>query len=296
MRLHDRAGERQIHAPAGGRPAQRREALAGSAHRLTNLVRDCRATDARGQIRARGLKCWLGSWQTYGSCGRNRELMLKHLLMMTLLLAASSVSGTQNSVTVPSSLVLAASRPLGEFAFALADASVPAGLEIREVDDGAAPPSSSNIDKNQRVPLEEVMTAFNARQHDYHAVVRRGVVVIRPVSGNVSFLERQSPITQEIKITGLMAAARRVFVDLDSGLSGPILNSIGHKGDDIPVTLDGRGGRTVMDTLNQIVAQAPGRVWVVTTREGRDGVRVVSFGLIQAGGSRRTQPMRLDRS
>ena len=39
MRLHDSAGERQIHAPAAGRPPQRRETLAGSAQRFTNLVR-----------------------------------------------------------------------------------------------------------------------------------------------------------------------------------------------------------------------------------------------------------------
>ena len=39
MRLHDSAGKRQIHAPAAGRPPQRRETLAGSAHRFTDLVR-----------------------------------------------------------------------------------------------------------------------------------------------------------------------------------------------------------------------------------------------------------------
>ena len=93
-------------------------------------------------------------------------------------------------------------------------------------------------------------------------------------------------------VTGLMAAARRVFAALDPGLKGPVLNSKGHKGDDISVALDGRGGRTVMDTLNQIVTQAPGRVWVVTTREEPDGQRVISFGLIEAGRSRRTQGMR----
>ena len=39
MRLHDSAGERQIHAQAGGRPPKPGETLAGSAHRFTDLVR-----------------------------------------------------------------------------------------------------------------------------------------------------------------------------------------------------------------------------------------------------------------
>jgi hypothetical protein len=218
--------------------------------------------------------------------------MSKHLAILIVLVAAPNLIVNQNSITVPSSLVLAASGRLVEFAFALAEASVPAGLEIREIDDGSPLRPSSISDKNLRVPLDDVITAFNWRQQEYHAVMRRGVMVIRPVSGNLPFLGRQSPITQEVRTTALMAAETRVFADLDPVLRGPILNSIGHKGDDIPVTLDGSGGRTVIDTLNQIVTQAPGRVWVVTTREESDGICAVSFGLFQAGGSRRTQGLR----
>ena len=88
-----------------------------------------------------------------------------------------------------------------------------------------------------------------------------------------------------------MAAARRVFLPMDPRLSGPALNSLGRPGDTIPLTLDGSGGRKVIDTLNQIVTQVPGRVWVVTTGKQDGAVRVTGFGFIGGDGSRRTQPL-----
>jgi hypothetical protein len=220
--------------------------------------------------------------------------MLKHILHIAVLgAAASSVMAGQTGPTVPASLLVAASHSLVDFAYALANASIPAGLEIKESDDGPPLGPAVNIDPKQRIPLNDLVATFNAHRHEYRAVVMSGdVIVIRPVKGMVPFLDGPSPISQEVTVTGLMAAARRVFAALDPGLNGPVLNSMGHKGDDISVALDGGGGRTVMDTLNQIVTQAPGRVWVVTTREEPDGQRVISFGLIEAGRSRRTQGMR----
>jgi len=164
---------------------------------------------------------------------------------------------------------------------------------MKELDDGPPLRPAVEIDPQQRVPLNDLVTTFDAQHRDYRAVVmRRGVIVVRPVKGRLSFLDEPSPISQTTTVTGLMAAVRRVFAALDPGLTGPVLNSIGPKCEDITVVLDGTGGRTEMDTLNQIVTQAPGRVWVVTTREEPDGVRVVSFGLMEAGRSRRTMGMR----
>jgi hypothetical protein len=224
---------------------------------------------------------------------RGSKSMLKHIQIAVLVVAASTVMASQTGRTVPASLLVAASDSLVDFAFALAGASIPAGLEIRESDDGPPLRPAFNIDPKPRVPLNDLVTTFDAHRHEYRAVVMRGgVMVIRPVKGKVPFLDGPSPISQEVTVTGLMAAARRVFAALNPGLTGPVLNSMGHEGDDIPVALDGSGGRTVMDTLNQIVTQAPRRVWVVTTREEPDGQRVISFGLIEAGRSRRTQGMR----
>lgn len=220
--------------------------------------------------------------------------MLKHALHIAVLGAAvSAVMAGQTGRTVPASMLAAAKQPLVDFAFALSNASIPAGLEIRDSDDGSPLHPPFDIDPKQRVPLADLVKTFNAHHHEYRAVVMRGgVVVIRSVNGRLLFLDGPSPISNEVTVTGFMAAATRVFTALDPGLTGPILDSGGHKGDDIPVVLDGSGGRTVMDTLNQIVTQTPARVWVVTTRGDPGSVRVISFGLIQAGRSRRTQGMR----
>ncbi len=213
--------------------------------------------------------------------------------IVVLGVAATTAMAGQTGLTVPSSLLLAASRSPVEFMMALAYASIPAGLEIRESDDvvPSRPPAFA-IDRKQTVSLDGLVATFNAAHPDYHAVVMRGVTVVRPINGTLSFLDEPSSLSQVVTVTGAMAAARRVFAAVNPGLTGPILNSMGHKGDDIPVVLDGSGGRTVIDTLNQIITQAPGRSWMVTTREEQDGVRVIDFGFIEADGSRRHMPMR----
>jgi hypothetical protein len=177
------------------------------------------------------------------------------------------VQVAQVGVTVPSSLLVAAQRSPVEFAMALANASVPAGLEIRESDD--VPPDArptSKVDREREVPVSEVVKAFEARRRDYRVVVMQGVLVIRPIDGTLSFLDEASTIDPPVSVVGVMASVRRVLSPLDPRLSGVVLNSYGRKGEDVPVMLDGSGGRQVIDTLNQIVKQAPPRTWVVTTR------------------------------
>lgn len=220
--------------------------------------------------------------------------MLTHIHIALVGLAVSTAMADQTGLTVPSSLLVAASQSPVEFAMALAYASIPSGLEIKESDD--VPPSrppAFDIDPQRRVALDDLVTTFNVQHRDYRAVVMRGgVIVVRPIDRTLSFLDKPSSLSQEVTVTGVMAAARHVFAAVDPGLTGPVLNSIGRKVDNIPVVLDGTGGRTVIDTLNQIVTQAPGCVWVVTTRDQQNGLRVIGFGFIQGDGSRRTQPMR----
>lgn len=212
-------------------------------------------------------------------------------------LAASGFMAAQAGVTVPSAVLAAAEASPVEFVMALANASVPAGLEIRESEDvlpaswptvNGRRPAWFNADRTNRIAATEVVTAFNGSRRDYRAVLTGQVLVIRPIGGTLPFLDQPSAISGPTHVTGAMAAARRVFADLVPGLSGPVLNSLGHKGDDVPVVLDG-GSRKVIDTLNQIVLQAPPRTWVVTTRRQAEDVRVSSFGFIEADGSRRIQ-------
>ena len=210
-------------------------------------------------------------------------------------LTGSSFIAAQTGLTVPSAVRVAAEASPVEFAMALANAAVPAGLEIRESDNvmpaswptiNGRRPAWFNADRIDRIAMTELIDAFNASRRDYRAVLMGQVLVIRPVDGTFAFLDQASAISSPTRVTGAMAAARRVFADLVP-MSGVAPNSIGHKGDDLPVVLDG-GGLRVIDTLNQIVLQAPPRTWVVTTRQDAHEVRVVSIGLIEADGSRRT--------
>jgi hypothetical protein len=215
--------------------------------------------------------------------------------IITIVGVSAAFLGTAQitSVAVPATLIEAAQQqsPL-DFAAALAGAAVPSGFEIKAADDG--PPSSAaavTADSQQKVALTDLIAVFEGRHSGYRARMIGGVLVVRPVEGTLPFLDEASSIYPPVKVTGIMDAARRVFLPLDPRLSGPVLNGIGRPGDNVPVALDGSGGRTVIDTLNQIVSQLPGRAWVVTTsQQGRD-IRVIGFGFIDGKGSRRTQPL-----
>jgi hypothetical protein len=47
----------------------------------------------------------------------------------------------------------------------------------------------------------------------------------------------------------------------------------------------------VLDTLNQIAAQAKGHAWVVTTGGEGDRQRVIEFGFLEGDGRHRKQPL-----
>lgn len=211
--------------------------------------------------------------------------------LAALVLAAAA--GWQASTTVPSALMSSGARSPTEFAISLAVASVPSGLEVRESDDGPPSPRAALVPGfGEKVPVSQALSVFNAQRQDYRARITDGAIVIRPLHGTAAYLDKSSDIPAATKVVGVMAAARRIFVALAPELGGPIAVSGSRKGEDLPLVLDGSGGRTVIDTLNQIVAQAPGRAWVVTTRQDPDGgVRVTAFGFIEGDGSRRNQPM-----
>jgi hypothetical protein len=175
------------------------------------------------------------------------------------------------------------------FALALAAASVPSGLELKESDDVMPDRPPSHSGTQPTVPAIEVIRAFNSAHADYQATLIDTTVVIRPLKGRASFLDAPSPILTTARITGAMAAARQVFSALNPSLRTSVaLNSIGHEGDDNVIVLPG-GGRTVIETLNQIVAQSDLRTWVTTTRRREADVEVISFGFIERRGGRRVQ-------
>lgn len=195
--------------------------------------------------------------------------------------------------TVPAWLLGPATGSPIEFSAALANASVPAGLEIHQPDDvfPAVWPPTFQLDVTRRISVTQLVETFNSRRQDYRAsVTPAGVVVIRPVERRHPFLDAASQMTETLTVTGVMSAAIRIFTPLDRSLADPQAGSGSLSGENIPIVLNGTG-RTVIDTLNQIVAQAPGRTWVVTTRSEGDDQRVIEFGFLEGNGSRRRKLM-----
>jgi len=218
-------------------------------------------------------------------------------VVASIVVAFAGAMLAQPGMTVPSAVLSAADGSPVEFAMALANSAVPAGLEVREADDrmppnwptiNGRPPAWFDADRTKRVSATDVVEAFNRERRDYQAVLMGPVVVIRPVGERLAVIDQASPILGPTPVTGVMTAARRVFSDFVPGLTGPTLNSYGRKGEDLNITLDG-SRRTVVDTLNQIVLQAGPRAWVVTTRQEGQDIRLASFGFIDTEGNRRTQ-------
>src|SRR6266498_3992684 len=114
-------------------------------------------------------------------------MLLRHMQVVVLGVAATTATASQTGVTVPSSLLVATSRPPMEFTMALAYASIPSGLEIRESEDvrpSRAP--AFDLKGEQRVSLDDLVATFNAEHRDYHAVVMPGgVTVVRPIKGTL---------------------------------------------------------------------------------------------------------------
>jgi hypothetical protein len=187
---------------------------------------------------------------------------------------------------VPASLLESARLQPIEFAMALAAAQVPAGLELRESDERPFS-EPARVDRHgPRTSLGEVVASFNSSHQEYTArLTQDNIVVIRPVKDALSFLDEPSHIRQPSKVAGVMYAAQLVFSAIAPRLAGGII--LDSLPDDAIIVLDGSQSRTVIDTLNQIVLQAPGRCWVVKTRGKGNAVRITEYGFIEASGAHR---------
>ena len=76
--------------------------------------------------------------------------------------------------TVPAGLLVLADRAALQFATLLATAHVPAGIELREVDDAYAAgrpevDPTFNFDEAIRIPAADLVNAFNAKHCCYRA-------------------------------------------------------------------------------------------------------------------------------
>jgi hypothetical protein len=225
-----------------------------------------------------------------------RPVVLKYFVGLGTLVSA--VAMAQPPQTVPATLLTIAERPPLEFVALLANASIPAGIEVKASDDVyPMRPASYNRNEPKQVPISDLVTAFNTHHSDYTATLMADAIVVRPVDGRASFLDHPSTIDPPVTIVGVMDAERAIFAPLDARLLGPAIGGgLGReaaRGLSTSFTLDGTGGRRVIDTLNQLARQMLG-AWQVTTEErGRDW-HVAKFGFIYTTFGRTVQSMRRD--
>jgi len=210
--------------------------------------------------------------------------------VIVFVVALTGVLLGQTNITVPSPLITMAQRPPWEFAMLLANASVPSGLEVRDID-VVRPLKRPNfaLDRSVNIPVADLIKAFNSQHTDYHAELANGVFVVRPTVRPARFLDQPSHLTSPIVATGLMGAARRLFAPLDPslasglGTTGSFVNaSPDDLGENIPISVN--GDRNVIDSLNQIVLQSPRTWYVVTTKRQNGETLIIRFGFIHGQG------------
>ena len=175
----------------------------------------------------------------------------------------------QGAATVPDYLIAATRRPFAEFLLLVANASIRAGLEVKEPDNlPVRRPPRPPTGEIMHVPREQLVTTLNARWPGYHASWVGDVLLIRPLMGRIEFLDSPSPIQAPTTIVGLSQTLRTIFSPIKPGLLNPSTGSLtgneAAKAFTERFVLDGSNGRTVIDTLNQVTLQHQGAWWVTT--------------------------------
>ena len=160
--------------------------------------------------------------------------------------------------------------PPVRFVDALADLSIPAGLELRKQDRFAGS-SETVIPDSPARSVEELARLFSAAHSDYSATVVDGTMVVRPAQNRSEYLDGAAPLLS-VTVRGLMRVTEKLFAPLNPGLdaegarAGSVLGPVGvevDRGENLEIRLDTRG-KTVLETLTAI-ARATGHPWFVVT-------------------------------
>src|SRR5258707_115742 len=95
---------------------------------------------------------------------------------------------------VPAALLPAAQNSPVEFVMAVADASVPAGLEIRSSELFPRRKPEFDLKSEPTRPVAELVQVFNAYHGDYGATIVDDVLVVRPTGKRSAYLDQPSTL------------------------------------------------------------------------------------------------------
>ncbi len=218
---------------------------------------------------------------------------------LTHLLAASTLLMQPQQHVSTELLAAATVHPLA-FLWALADASVPAGLEITEKDlSGPLGRIPADTSDEAWTTLPQVVAAFNTHHTEYYATITDGVLVIKPAASSAAYLMNPSPV-MALRGKGLMTVTKALFAPLDPKLAlngptgGSYLGPIGvevDRGEALTLNIDLLDA-SVIDGLNRIVKQTPGHCWLVITTGG-DVPKIARFGFAHRFHTTSEQPISL---
>lgn len=223
----------------------------------------------------------------------------KVVVVLTVLsaVAAQIYASPSSQRQAPIGLLKAASLDAEGFAMNLARAAVPAVLEMHERDrrPGLLRPRVDLADR-QLIGVEQLVSEFNRSRRDLRAEVIDGVIVIRPGSARLAYLDGGAP-TGGIRVRGVMNAARKLCAPLDpapdaaGGQVGSMLGGFEQRGVnvDIDVVTD---GRSVLEVLVAVADTAPAHVPFVLASGAPTELRVSRIGFIHAEGATSELPVR----
>src|SRR5580704_9503588 len=115
------------------------------------------------------------------------------LTRVAILLTVGLTVRVPAATQAPAGLIATAGAAPGVFTDYLVEASIPAGIELRQADMPLTFPPKIAIDRTNAIAASELVNTFNDRQRGYRAALVDGVFVIRPVAGRAAYLDQLAP-------------------------------------------------------------------------------------------------------
>ena len=224
------------------------------------------------------------------------------LLVPVLAHASAAQEGS-----VPASVIEWASTDPLTLVELLAEAGVPAGLEVPDSERQALlkkrrqwNPAVMNRERlrgEPSRPLADLVNAFNKAQSRFVSAAVDGVFVVRPAGVRSPYLDDR-PLTGRIEGEGLMRVAEKVFAPLDASLDKPggrLSSTPGipgvdvDRGEGVHIAIENVEKLTVLQVLNEMTRRS-GHAWMVTI-SGHEDPRISAFGFIHRYGTSSLLPL-----
>jgi hypothetical protein len=201
--------------------------------------------------------------------------------ILGLTVPLGSGDGDRAGRQVPAALAEVAGVDPYAFARYLAEASVPAGIEMREADRSTRTMRELSLQDGRTISLEDLAEVFNSAHVDYRAEIAGGILHVAPIEGRSPYLDDDAR-QEQVTVTGLMTVMQVLFAPLDRSLTpggvraSALARSDVDHGEQARIDLH-TVGLTRREVLNAVARSMPGHVWLVTTAGTPPTINQVGF-------------------